>query len=152
MLFKRNPATNARSLRPMLAKYLHCDITIDETFIWNFRQRADYFHASNPNYKEFSMVEAQLLLDKNTISEEEHRVLDNPITRLNFNEILLKIMFEDCSTREALTHVRPYKKEMRMFDFRIKLKQNNHPGALVYTTNMGRSNTIRYSDVICIDM
>ena len=152
MLLKTNPAIDTRSLRSLLAEYVHKDVAIDCTYMRNFRQRVAYFHATNPNYTDLTINEANLLLEMNPLSEEEHKVLDNPIIRINFQEMLLKIMAEDSSTWEALAFLRRCKDEMPGFDFRIRLNERNHPCSLVFTTANGRNNAIRYGDVISLDM
>ena len=152
MLLKSNPATNARSLRSLLTEYVHHDVAIDCNYIRNFRQRVAYFHAANPSYTDLTINEANMLLEKAPLSEEEHKVLDNPIIRINFKEMLLKVMAEDSSTWETLAFLRRCKEEMPGFDFRIRLNERNHPCSLVFTTANGRSNAIRYGDVLSLDM
>ena len=92
MLLKSNPATDACALRPLLTEYVHKDVVIDATYIRNFRQRVAYFHASNPNYSELSLEEVSMLLEKSPITEEDHKILDDPVVRINFNDMLLMAM------------------------------------------------------------
>ena len=152
MLLKSNPAIDTRSLRSLLLEYVHKDVSIDSTYIRNFRQRVAYFHAANPSYTDLTITEANSLLEMNPLSAEEHNVLDNPVIRINFKEMLLKIMAEDSSTWEALAFLRRCKEEIPGFDFRIRLNERNHPCSLVFTTSNGRNNAIRYGDVISLDM
>ena len=75
MLLKTNPAINACSLRSLLAEYVHKDVAVDCTYMRRFRQWVAYFHAVNPNYTDLTISEANLLLEMNPLSEEEHTVL-----------------------------------------------------------------------------
>ena len=134
----------AHSLRSLLTEYVHHDVAIDCNYIRNFRQRVACFHAANPSYSDLTINEANMLLEKAPLSKEEHKVLDNPIIRINFKEMLLKVMAEDSSTWETLAFLRRCKEEMPGFDFRIRLNERNHPCSLVFTTANGRSNAIRY--------
>ena len=152
MLLKSNPATNDCALRPLLTEYVHHDAAIDATYIRQFRQRVAYFYATNPNYLELFLEEANMLLEESPITEGEHKVLDDHIVRINFNNILLKVMAEGSSTWEALAFLHRCKREMPEFDFRIRIKQNNHPCSLVYNTANERLNVIRYGDAISVDM
>ena len=152
MLLKANPTTSANALRPLLLEYIHHDVPLDSTYIRNFRQRVAYFHAKNPDFKELSISEASTLLDKSPITNEERKILDDPIIRINFNDMLLKIMSEGSSTWEALAFLKRCKKEIPGFDFRIRLNENNHPCALVFTTLDGRLNAIKYGELVTIDM
>ena len=90
MLLKSNPSTDARSLRSLLTEYVHQDVPIDAAYLRNFRQRVAYFHASNPSYTDLSISEANMLLEKTPLTEEEHKVLDNPIIRINFKANVVK--------------------------------------------------------------
>lgn len=152
MLLKANPTTSANSLRPLLLEYVHHDIPLDCVFLRNFRQRVALFHAQNPEFTDLSLSDAHSLLDKSPITKEEQSVLDNPIVRIKFNDMLLKVMREGSSTWEALEFLQRCKKEMPGFDFRIRLNKANHPCSLVFTTVNGRLNSIKYGDVISIDM
>ena len=145
MLLKSNPATNACSLRSLLSEYNHHDVVIDSTYLRNSRQRVEYFHASNPSYTDLTISKANMLLEKTPLTEEEHKMLDNPIVRINFREILLKVMAEDSSTWETLAFLCCYKIEMPGFDFRIRLNERNHPCSIVFTTANGQGNAIRQS-------
>ena len=152
LLLKSNPTTDARALRPLLNEYVHHDVAIDASYIRNFRKRVAYFHASNPEHTELNIDDANSLLKKSPLTDEEHKVLDNPMVRINFNEMLLKVMSDDSSTWEALAFLRRCKIEMPGFDFRVRLNENSHPCGLVFTTPNGRLNAIRYGDIISVDM
>ena len=79
MVLKSNPATNARTLRPLLLPYVNNEQEITATFIRNFRQRVAYFLALQPNFSDLSIDEANSLVSRKYMTEEEHKVLDNPI-------------------------------------------------------------------------
>ena len=115
MILKTNPTTCSSTLRPLLSEYIHHDVALDASYIRNFRHRVAYFHAKNPNFKELSISDVGELLTKSPISEEEHRVLDDPIVRINFNDMLLKIMSEGGSTWEALAFLKKCKKRNSRF-------------------------------------
>ena len=110
MVLKSNPSTNARSLRPLLLPYVTKEQDITSTFIRNFRQRVAYFLALNPNFSDLSIDEVNSLVSQKYMTEEEHKVLDNPLIRINFNDMLRKIMSEDSSTWEALAFAKRCKK------------------------------------------
>ena len=74
-VLKTDPSTSANALRPLITDSLSFNGTpIDATFIRNFRQRVAYYHAKNPNHVDVTLEDAQLILSKKTISDEEHKV------------------------------------------------------------------------------
>ena len=151
MVLKSNHSTNARSLRPLLLPYVNKEQDITSTFIRNFRQRVAYFLALNPNFSDLSIDEVNLLVSQKYMTEEEHKVLDNPLIRIKFNDMLRKIMSEDSSTWEALAFAKRCKKEMPGFDFKVRLDKDNHPDAIVYRIPMMRSNLLRYGYILFLD-
>ena len=152
LLLKHNPSTSASLLRPLLSEVMPPTVSLDSNYIRNFRLRVAYFHAANPKYTEISHERAGLLLADSPITQKEHDILIDPITRINFNEMLHKVMAEGSSTWEALAFLRRCKSEMVGFDFRIRLNNKNHPCALMFTTPNGRSNAIRFGDILSLDM
>ena len=91
------------------------------------------------------------MVSSKNISEDEHRVLDDPMIRLNFNNMLRKVMAEDSTSWEALAFVRKCKNTMPGFDFKIRLDQSHRPNAIMYMTPMMRSNLMRFGDLLFID-
>ena len=87
MVLKSSPSLSTRDLRPMLTQYIPSEQELDAKFLRNFRLRVAYFLAKNPNYNDLTYEQTNGLLSKKYVTEEEHKVLDNPITRISFRDI-----------------------------------------------------------------
>ena len=61
-----------------------------------------YFHASNPSYTDLIINEANMLLAKDPLSDQEQNDLDNPVVGINLKEMIIQLMAEGSSTWEAL--------------------------------------------------
>ena len=102
MVLKSNPSLSARDLRPILTQYIPSEQESDAKFVRNFRLRVAYFLAKNPNYNDLIYEQINGLVSKKYVTEEEHKVLDNPITKISFRDMLRKVMSQNPSTWEAL--------------------------------------------------
>ena len=138
-ILKVSPSTPALVLRPLLQQFVNSDTVIDCNFIRNFRTRAALYHStlsSSTDYSpEISLDVANHMLSSKNISSEEESVLDNPLIRINFNEVIRKITAQDSTTWEAYAFMKECKKTMPGFDYRIRLDKNNkRPIAMVFMT------------------
>ena len=100
-VLKNRTSISAMDLRPLITHFVKTDQPMDSVFVSNFRQCMICFIARNPDCEEVTQDEAELLLSRKSITQEEHAVLDNPIIRTNFNDVLRKIMYEGSSTWEV---------------------------------------------------
>lgn len=114
MLLKTNPSISTNSLRSFLEEHVTDDTSLNCVFIRIFRLRVAYFHATNPNYIQLTMDDARKLIKSTPIAEDEHKILDNPITRHNYNDILRKVLAEDSSTWELLAFLCQCKKKIQV--------------------------------------
>ena len=95
-ILKVSPATPASVLRPLLKQFVNSDTPVDAIYIRNFRTRVAYYHANQQSHTngdinvDVSLDDANHLLSNKEISPEEHKILDNPLARLNFNEMMKK--------------------------------------------------------------
>ena len=138
-ILKVSPSTPALVLRPLLQQFVNSDTVIDCNFIRNFRTRAALYHStlsSSTDYSpEISLDVANHMLSSKNISREEESVLDNPLIRINFNEVIRKITAQDSTTWEAYAFMKECKNTMPGFDYRIRLDKNNkRPIAMVFMT------------------
>ena len=155
-ILKVSPSTPAIVLRPLLRQFVNNDTAIDCDFIRNFRTRVAYYHSStqtSPEHiKEVSLDTAHHLLSNKNISPEEESILDNPLVRINFNEVIRKIAAQDSTTWEAFAFMKECKKNMPGFDYRICLdKDTKRPIAIVFMTADNRKNLLRYPSIIFTD-
>ena len=118
----------------MLTQYIPSEQELDSKFVRNFRLRVAYFLAKNPNYNDLTYEQINGLLSEKYVTEEEHKVLDNPITKICFRDMLRKAMSQNLSTCEALAYAQKCKLGIPGFDFKIRLDKYNHPDAIIWMT------------------
>ena len=155
-ILKVSPSTPALVLRPLLEQFVDNNTVIDCNFIRNFRTRVALYHSSmssSIDYSpEVSLDIANSLLSNKSISREEESILDNPLIRINFNEVCRKIAAQDSTTWEAFAFMKECKKTMSGFDYRIRLDKNTkRPIAMVFMTADNRKNLLRYPHIIFTD-
>ena len=83
-----------------MLKYIHHKQPLDSSFIGNFRNRVALYHARNSNILDLAMEHAQVLVSRLDVTTEEFNILNNPLTRLNCNDIFWKVMQQDNNTWE----------------------------------------------------
>ena len=109
-ILKVSPSAPALVLRPLLEQFVDNKTVVDCNFIRNFRTRVALYHssmASDIDYSpEVSLDIANSLLSNKSISREEESILDNPLIRINFNEVCRKIAAQDSTTREAFAFMK----------------------------------------------
>jgi hypothetical protein len=88
-----------------MLRFINHEQELGYKFISNFRKRVALYHARHPNFETLPMAHAQQLLSSKNISEEEMKVLQNPITKINFNKIYQKIMTSDCTLWESIEYL-----------------------------------------------
>ena len=145
-VLKNRPSISAMDLRPLITQFVRSDQPMDCVFVRNFRQRMIFFKACNLDCEEVTQDEAELLLSRKSITQEEHAVLDNPIIRTNFNDVLRKIMYEGSSTWEVLAFLRRCKHKIPGFDFRVR-QDNFRLDGIVWITPMMRWSLLRYGSI-----
>ena len=97
VLLKDMPNASPQILRPIMLNYIDHKQGLDAKFIGNFRKRVALYHARLPNFQSLPMEHAQQLISTHDISSKEYKVLCNPVTRVNFNNMFRKIMRTDCT-------------------------------------------------------
>jgi hypothetical protein len=147
-ILRATPNTDYKLLRALLQKYVPFYLSLDGTYIRNFRLRAlNYID----NTHDLTMVEARALTSKVRSAADEFVTSDNPIFAKNFKVLLRKTMQEDGNTWEALKYLRTLKEEVAGFDFRIQYDPKGRPIAICWMLPHMRTNLLRYGDVIFLD-
>ena len=90
------------TLRMLMLIYINHEQPLTSQYIANFRRRVTIYHARHPNFESVPMDHAQQLLSSKDISDKEVEVLQNPITRINFNNIHTKVNSADYTLWETI--------------------------------------------------
>ena len=143
LILKDMPQATPFTLRPLMLRYIHHEQPLSSQFIANFRRRVALYHARHPNFEPIPMEHAQQLLSSREISHKELEVLQNPITRLNFNNIYTKVNSGDCTLWESIEYLKECKRTIHGFDFRYRIDANKCPDGLMFMTPRNRYNLIR---------
>ena len=78
-------------------------------------------------------------------------VLQNPITRVNFNNMHTRINSADCTLWETIEYLKECKRTIAGFDFRYKLDANTFSDGIMVMTPRNRYNLIRFGNIIFFD-
>ena len=84
-------------LRLLMLRYIHHEQPSISQYIANFRQRLALNYVIHPTFESVPMDHAQQLLSPKENSDKEMEVLQNPISRINFNNIYTKVDSADCT-------------------------------------------------------
>ena len=87
VILKEIQIADLRIIRRLMLKCIHHKQPLDAPFIINFRNRVVLYHARNPQYPDLPMKYAQLLVSRKELTTEEYNILNNPSTRLHFNDM-----------------------------------------------------------------
>ena len=117
-----------------MLKCVHYKQPLDYSLIRKFRNRVILYHARNPNILDLTMEHAQTLVSRSDVTNEEFNMLNNPLPRLNFNEMFRKVMQQDNNTWEALTLLKELKRIVAEFDYFFKLDEKNCPDVIILMT------------------
>ena len=102
LILKDMPQATRLTLRPLMLRYINHEHPLTSQYIANFRRRVALYHVRNPNFESIPMEHTQQLLSSRDISHKELLILQNPITRLNFNNIYTKLNSGDFTLWETI--------------------------------------------------
>ena len=100
-VFKVNPIMPASMLRLILRECLPCNQNIDSKFMDNFRRRVAMYHAKNPSKPMVSMEECKVLASSKKLSPHDFIGMNDPIVRVNLDNIYAKILQNDSNVWSA---------------------------------------------------
>ena len=97
------------------------------------------------------MEHAQLLVSKLDVTTEEFNILNNPLTKLNVNDIFRKVMQQDNNIWEASPSLKELKQTITGFDYHFKLDEKNCLDALICMPPTIRYNLLRFVNILFLD-
>jgi len=97
------------------------------------------------------MEQCQALTSSKELSKKDFIGMNDPLVRVNLNEMYGKIMQNDSNIWSALQFLTSCKETIPGFDYRVLKAKAGNPTALLYMTSRMRYNLIRYGNIMFLD-
>ena len=147
-MIRVNPTMASNELRPFLARHLPSQVSLDSTYVSNFRQKAVKYLCVHGD-KCLTHDEATLLI-KHSVTDEAIAT-DSSIQRERLQELLTNVMSKG-DFWEVVKFFEKIQKTFSHFCYSIKKNSEGSPCAIMWCTSEMRRDLIRYGDSLFIDM